>query len=59
MRMFNNYNNSYESKTRISEIRGLTNEFGFSLDSRKEEYNEDDIIKSKCISAKSNLKKKK
>lgn len=48
MRMFNNYSNSYESKIRINEIRGLSNEYGLNLDSRKDEYNEDNIIKSQC-----------
>jgi len=56
--MFNNYSNSYESKTRINEIRGLSNDYGLNLASRKETYNENNIIKSKCNFHKSSEKKK-
>ncbi|MCI9280910.1 MAG: hypothetical protein HFI49_01450 [Bacilli bacterium] len=57
MRLYNNYSNSYNSKTRINEIRGLSNEYGINLNGCKEEYNEEKIIKSRCKDRNSKIKK--
>lgn len=57
MRLYNNYSNSYNSKTRINEIRGLSNEYGINLDGCKEEYNEEKIIKTSCKGCNSKIKK--
>ena len=57
MRLNNNYSNSYEAKTRISEIRGLYNEYGINLNGCKEEYNEEKIIKSRCKDRNNKIKK--
>ena len=58
MRLFNNYSNSYNSKTRINEIRGLSNEYGLNLNGCKEEYNEEKIVKVRCKNLSKEIKKK-
>lgn len=58
MRMFNNYSNSYNRTNRISEIRGLSNDYGLNLNGNKKEYNEDKIIKLNCNHRHNDIKKK-
>lgn len=58
MRIFNNYSNSYNISNRMSEIRGLSNEYGLNLNKVKEEYNEERIIKLSCDHNKLETKKK-
>lgn len=48
MRMFNSYSSSYNRVNRMSEIRGLSNDYGLNLNGFKESYNEEKIIKLNC-----------
>lgn len=48
MRMFNNYSNSYNFTNHMSEIRGLSNDYGLNLNGIKKEYNEEKIAKLNC-----------
>lgn len=48
MRQFNNYSNGYNVDTRISEIRGLTNDYGLNLNKSKDGYNEEKVTKLRC-----------
>lgn len=57
MRQLSNYGNGYNMDNRISEIRGLTNDYGLNLNKIKDGYNEDKITKLKCNFRNRTLKK--